>query len=97
MYTVYVLYSPTFSKIYVGFSSDFEKRLISHNQLGTKGWSIRYRPWEVLFTEEYPSKQEAMKRISPKSWGLAIFYVTVEILCKSYEVVGAIPKFINIL
>ena len=62
MFTVYVLYSKKFNKIYIGFTSDLEKRVLSHNKLGTKGWTVKFRPWEIIHTEEFHSKSEAMKR-----------------------------------
>ena len=62
MYTVYVLYSLRFQKIYIGYTSNLEERLKSHNELGKKGWTIKYRPWEVLYTEHFELKQDAMKR-----------------------------------
>jgi len=62
MFTVYVLYSEKYNKHYTGFSSDFEKRLKSHNELGIKGWSIKYKPWIVVLKEEYTEKNEAIKR-----------------------------------
>ena len=62
MFTVYVLYSRKFKKIYVGFTSDLEARFKSRNELGTKGWTIKYRPWIILYQEEFDSKSEAMKR-----------------------------------
>jgi putative endonuclease len=61
-YTVYVLYSKAFHESYTSFSGDFEARLKSHNELGKKDWAVRYRPWEVLFTEVYDTKSEAMQR-----------------------------------
>ena len=62
MYTVYLLYSPQFSKSYVGYTSDLAARLISHNMLGHKGWTLKYRPWELVYTEEFNTKKEAMDR-----------------------------------
>ena len=62
MYTVYVLHSKRYDKIYIGFTTDLKARLRSHNELATKGWTIRYRPWEVVHTEEYEIKSEAMRR-----------------------------------
>jgi len=62
MYTVYVLYNVNYDKIYIGFTSDLEARLKSHNELGKKGWTIRYRPWKILHTEVFEIKQGAMKR-----------------------------------
>ena len=62
MFHIYVSYSKTFNKIYLGFTSNLEQRLISHNLKATKGWTIRYRPWKLIYHEEYDSKAEAMKR-----------------------------------
>ena len=62
MFTVYVLYSKDFDKIYVGFTSDLEQRILSHNELGKKGWTIKFRPWQLIYKEEYPEKSNAMKR-----------------------------------
>ncbi len=38
MFTVYVLYSQKFGKIYIGFTADLDSRFKSHNELATKGW-----------------------------------------------------------
>jgi len=62
MYTVYVLHSPKFDKIYIGFTSNLEQRMLSHNEMGKKGYTLKYRPWVILFTEEFELKSEAMKR-----------------------------------
>jgi putative endonuclease len=62
MYTVYVLYSESYNKIYIGFTSDLKARLLSHNELATKGWTIKYRPWKLIYSEEYQDKKDAMKR-----------------------------------
>ncbi|HNU87584.1 MAG TPA: GIY-YIG nuclease family protein [Ferruginibacter sp.] len=62
MFTVYVLYSKNCNKIYVGFTSDLEQRLLSHNELSKKGWTIRFRPWQLIYKEEYSLKSKAMKR-----------------------------------
>jgi putative endonuclease len=62
MFTVYVLYSPKFNQIYIGFTSDLPNRFLSHNELATKGHTIKYRPWVIAYTEEFQTKSEAMKR-----------------------------------
>ena len=62
MYTVYVLYSPDFNKIYIGYTSNLEARLKSHNELSKKGWTVKFRPWSLVFTETYEGKKEAMER-----------------------------------
>ena len=72
MFTVYAIYSEKFDKIYVGFTSDLEARIKSHNELATKGWTIKYRPWKLIYQEEYDLKEEAMNREkelkSAKGW-----------------------------
>ena len=62
MYTVYVLYSKDFDKIYIGCTSNILARFKSHNELGTKGWTIKFRPWLICHTEKYDSKREALER-----------------------------------
>ena len=68
MYFVYVLYSVDHDKIYIGFTTDVEARFRSHNELATKGWTIRYRPWKLIYTEEFKTKPEALKR-EKELWG----------------------------
>ncbi|NOU62392.1 GIY-YIG nuclease family protein [Marinifilum caeruleilacunae] len=62
MFDVYVLYFPQYDKIYIRYTSDLQARFLSHNELATKGYTIRYRPWEILYTESFHTKQESMKR-----------------------------------
>ena len=62
MFSVYVLYSKNWNKIYIGFTSDLEQRLRSHNELSKKGWTVKFRPWQLIYKEVYSLKPEAMKR-----------------------------------
>lgn len=62
MFTVYILYSHKFNKIYIGYTSDLANRFSSHNELATKGYTIKYRPWIIAHTEEFETKAEAIKR-----------------------------------
>jgi putative endonuclease len=62
MFTVYLLYSSKFNKIYIGFTSNLEERIKSHNELGTKGYTLKYRPWTIIYTETFQDKSSAMKR-----------------------------------
>ena len=59
---VYVLYSSRFDQIYIGYSRDVQGRLLSHNKLATKGWTIRFRPWSLIHQEGFQTKAQAMKR-----------------------------------
>ncbi len=62
MYFVYAIYSSAFEKIYIGYSSNPEKRLISHNDPQNRGWTRKYRPWKLIFTHRHSSKTAALKR-----------------------------------
>ena len=60
-YFVYVLYSEKSDKIYIGMTSDLEKRIFAHNNL-PKGWTKNFRPWELIYSEEFDTKSKALKR-----------------------------------
>jgi putative endonuclease len=62
MFHVYALYSCQYDKIYIGYTSDIENRLIAHNHPNNKGWTKRFQPWEIIYSEEISSKEEALKR-----------------------------------
>jgi putative endonuclease len=62
MFTVYVLYSKSFNKIYIGYTSDLEQRLISHNHPRNKGWTRKFAPWILIYSETFDLKSDAMKR-----------------------------------
>ncbi|HOH84052.1 MAG TPA: GIY-YIG nuclease family protein [Bacteroidales bacterium] len=62
-YTVYVLKSLSTGKLYTGQTEDIKRRLNEH-QTGTG--PVRYTkgrgPWELVYTEEYDERSQAMKR-----------------------------------
>ena len=58
-FTVYILFSDHSGKHYTGYSSNVPLRLKSHNEFG-KGWTVRYRPWRLIYTKEFENKTEAM-------------------------------------
>jgi putative endonuclease len=61
-FVVYILYSEQFKKNYTGYTSNLIERFKSHNFLSKKGYTSRYRPWEVIYVEFFKSKAEAMLR-----------------------------------
>jgi len=58
---VYILYSQSRDRYYIGSSANVEQRLIRHNA-GTTLSTKSGRPWKVVYTEMYPKKTEALKR-----------------------------------
>jgi putative endonuclease len=62
MYYVYALYSVEYNKIYIGFATDLEKRLAAHNHLLNKGYTAKFKPWIIIYTESCVSKKKALIR-----------------------------------
>ena len=62
MFFAYVLYSHAWNKIYIGSSADVSSRLLSHNKLAKKGFTVRYRPWVLVFAEPFATRKEALIR-----------------------------------
>lgn len=62
-YYVYVLKSKVDGRLYKGHSEDLEKRLKEHNSGKTKS-TKGYRPWELVYFEEFDIKEEAITRES---------------------------------
>ena len=60
-YCVYVLYSLRDFKMYIGYTTNLEKRLEDHNAGKTTSTAPR-RPLKLIFCEYYLSKQDAMRR-----------------------------------
>ncbi len=58
-YFLYILKSKSFDKFYTGISQNPHRRLEYHNSI-EKGFTARYRPWEIVFTKEFDSKHEAL-------------------------------------
>ena len=62
MFTVYVLYSEKYNKIYIGYTSNLEQRFLSHNELSKTAYTVKYRPWKIIYTEKFENKKEAIQR-----------------------------------
>ena len=61
MYSIYILRSMKNNRYYIGCTKDMERRLNEHNSGETKG-NRYYRPFELVYKEEYDNPAEARKR-----------------------------------
>ena len=61
MYVVYILQSINFDRFYIGHTVDLVKRIKEHNAGKTKSTKA-YKPWKLVYTEDYNTKSEAFKR-----------------------------------
>jgi putative endonuclease len=63
MYIVYILYSISLDRYYVGFTNDLERRLSEHNRKKGK-YTDAGIPWEIVYSESFESKKMAISRES---------------------------------
>jgi putative endonuclease len=73
MFTVYVLSSAQRNYLYVGLSNNIDRRVEEH-QKGKERTTRAYRPFELVYTEKFLTRQEArdkekyLKSGSGKEW-----------------------------
>lgn len=69
MFHLYIIFSPTKNKYYIGHTGDdLVERIRKHNS-NHKGFTGGIGDWELKYSEEYVTKSEAMKREKEiKSW-----------------------------
>ncbi|HUS86900.1 MAG TPA: GIY-YIG nuclease family protein [Bacteroidales bacterium] len=61
MYYVYVIKSRIDGRLYKGLTEDPERRLKEHNSGKTKS-TRPYKPWKIIFTEEFENLKKARIR-----------------------------------
>ncbi len=54
---LYILKSDTNEIYYTGQSKNPTKRLLFHNSI-EKGFTTRYRPWRIVFQQEFPDRKK---------------------------------------
>ncbi|GHB48834.1 GIY-YIG nuclease family protein [Mongoliitalea lutea] len=60
-YFVYILYSPTLDKFYIGYTENIVSRLDQHNKHIFKGsYTDKAEDWEIFFLVECESEHQAI-------------------------------------
>ena len=81
-YFVYILFSLSKNRYYIGYTSNLEERLIRHNQKA-KSFTGSVNDWVIVYREIFLTKEEAIARESKiKSWKSR---VKIEELVKLYN------------
>lgn len=57
MVPVYALFSEKHNKMYIRMTTNLKMRIFDHNNL-PKGWTQSIRPWKLVYTKEFCSKQK---------------------------------------
>jgi putative endonuclease len=60
-YFVYLLYSEVGHCFYIGISENPQRRLEQHND-AQRGWTARYVPWRLVYSERFKHYSEARRR-----------------------------------
>ncbi|KFF04638.1 GIY-YIG nuclease family protein [Flavobacterium reichenbachii] len=67
-FIVYILFSESKNKFYIGYTSNLQERIIRHNQK-SKGFTGNVKDWKVVYTQKHETKELAHKReLQIKSW-----------------------------
>jgi len=61
-YFVYVLWSASARRFYIGIAETPATRLAQHNSGDFRSWTRRYRPWALVLSEPYASYTQARRR-----------------------------------
>ena len=61
MYSTYVIKSAKTNKYYIGYTNNIDSRLTHHNSGANKSTKLGV-PWEIIYTENFPTKREAWLR-----------------------------------
>jgi putative endonuclease len=61
MFYIYIIYSITLDKYYIGYTSDLSKRLTEHN-LGISTYTSKAMDWDLKYSKAFPTREEAMRK-----------------------------------
>jgi putative endonuclease len=61
LFFVYIIYSSSLDKYYIGYTTDLTKRLYEHNT-GISVYTSKASDWVLKYQEFFPKRELAMKR-----------------------------------
>jgi putative endonuclease len=61
MYFIYIIKSIIINRYYIGSTEKLDRRLSDHNSGKVKSTKA-YKPWQLVYTERFDTKSEAIKR-----------------------------------
>ena len=60
-YHMYILYSESRDRYYIGSTGNLQDRLLKHNSGGNKSTKAG-RPWKLVYTENFSTSRDAVAR-----------------------------------
>ena len=61
IFFVYIIYSSSLDKYYIGYTTDLTKRLYEHNT-GISAYTSKAADWVLKYQESFQEREMAMKR-----------------------------------
>ena len=61
MYYIYIIKCIE-GRYYVGSTENVECRIQQHNSKQFKSWTSRYNQWELIYSEQFSTRKEALTR-----------------------------------
>ncbi|PCE63032.1 GIY-YIG nuclease family protein [Sediminicola luteus] len=61
-YFVYIIYSQTLDRYYIGHYQNIEERIQRHNQGNGASYTKKAKDWELRYTEAFDTRAEANQR-----------------------------------
>jgi putative endonuclease len=93
-YYVYILFSKSLNKYYIGSTSNIEDRLKKHNHIH-RGYTAAGQPWILVYSEFFDNKAHALLREKQlKNWknrGRILSLINAAIICLPSGRVQGIP------
>ncbi|MEX0982430.1 MAG: GIY-YIG nuclease family protein [Bacteroidales bacterium] len=80
LYKVYVLYSPSFNKLFIGLTTGLGDSMVSHNGAGDDDWTNAFKPWTLIHMELFNDETEALLRKTYLESQDGLAYVRSDIL-----------------
>ena len=60
-FTVYIIYSVSLDKYYIGYAEDVDVRLVQHNS-GLSTFTAKTSDWKLVYQEVFSTRADAQKR-----------------------------------
>jgi len=69
MFTVYILFSETADRFYIGFTSELVEERLRKHLSNHSGFTAKTKDWKIVHTEQFENKSEALQREKEiKNW-----------------------------
>jgi len=59
MFYIYILYSPSSDKYYIGYTNNYTRRIVEHNSSNRETYTSKHRPWVLKAVFECSNSEAA--------------------------------------